>query len=513
MGGSVTMGVVCHINPVTTATGKYTRRACAWPGRISEFISKLSGGYELVQFHTLALGGTNTESGSVMWDYSLLPDDMPYPDVVINAYATNDMHYNSVQDAIARNVTLAESLLTLGQDFVRQVLTPKAGRCEATYRHPPLLLYLDDYIGNEQNEVLTTMLSPQTIHLLAGYYGLGSMSYGDAIRDIKYGDTREWWFTPNWYEGKTGEYGRAVHPHMGMHISMVWVVAYNLMNLVTTYCSLPVSTSTSTSTGGRRRGMRHHAGVDGVGEYVDANQSTNGAAPRSTRELVGGPRRKPLGIPPPLTPELSLEHITELWRNESNLNAHLWTRHEECATNDHVDDENDDAPIPRPCIFSWVALLERFLDNPKRLADKVGKYITSNEGWEAANDNNKLGWVPANGIGSKFTMEFKGISRPVRAVTWMIMRSYGERWEGSMLNVEVWSGETLLARKDIEGYHDKKTSETYNIKMRLDDVGVDGGESPKGSERGAVVGSDLRIEFKLVGGSTFKISGMAICDH
>ena len=516
MGGSVTMGVVCHINPVTTNTGKYSRRACAWPGRMADFVTRISGGYDLVHFHTLALGGTNTESGSVMWDYSLLPDDMPYPDVVINAYATNDMHYNSVQDAIARNVTMAESLLSLGQHFVRQVLTPKAGRCESNYRHPPLLLYLDDYVGNEQNEVLTTMLSPQTIHLLSGYYGLGSMSYGDAIRDIKYGDTREWWFGANWYEGKDVSYGRGVHPHMGMHISMVWVVAYNLLNLVTTYCSLP--SATSTISGRRHRGRRLHAGVEDADGYDAYRSATDGASSGSTRELAGGPRRRPRGIPPPLSPELSLENITELWNSDSDSNARLWATYGECANagsgnNATTNDDVDDAPLPRPCVFSFVANLERFLDNPTRLTEKIGKYITSNNGWEAANDNNKLGWVPANGIGSNFTMEFKGISQPVRAVTWMIMRSYGDRWDGSMLNVEVWSGGTLLALKDIEGYHDKKTSETYNIKMRLDGVGIDGDDSVKGGERGAVVGSDLRIEFELVGGSTFKISGMAICDH
>ena len=53
-----------------------------------------------------------------MWDYQILPDDMPYPDIVINAYATNDMHYNSVQDALAKNITLGESLLRLSQAFV-----------------------------------------------------------------------------------------------------------------------------------------------------------------------------------------------------------------------------------------------------------------------------------------------------------------------------------------------------------------------------------------------------------
>lgn len=208
MGGSVTMGVVCHINPVT-GTG-IARRQCAWPGRLTSFFSSLFGGYELVQFHTIAMGGTNTESGITMWDYSLLPGDTPYPDVVINAYATNDMHYNSVQSALAKNITLERSVIELSQEFVRQLLTPKR-ECG---HPPPLVIYLDDYLGNEQNEVLTTMISSQAIHLISGYYGLGSISYADAVRDIVYGDSKNWWFQANWYE--KGQYQRAVHPHMGV---------------------------------------------------------------------------------------------------------------------------------------------------------------------------------------------------------------------------------------------------------------------------------------------------------
>ena len=237
MGGSVTMGVVCHINPVKQ-TG-IARRNCAWSGRMTSFLSILLGGYELVQFHNVALGGTNTESGTIMWDYSLLSGDKPYPDVVINAYAvsfeiylrvilflsliiepysiyilkTNDMHYNSVQTALAKNITLEHSLIQLNQAFVRQVLTPKR-ECGHS---PPLLLYFDDYLGNEQNEVLTTMISTQTIHLLSNYYGLGSISYADTVRDIVYGDSKEWWYHSNWFE--KGAYERAVHPNMGMHIT------------------------------------------------------------------------------------------------------------------------------------------------------------------------------------------------------------------------------------------------------------------------------------------------------
>jgi hypothetical protein len=92
----------------------------------------------------------------------------------------------------------------------------------------------------------------------------------------------------------------------------------------------------------------------------------------------------------------------------------------------------------------------------------------------------------------------------------MIMRSYGERWDGSLLNVEVWSDNKLMAKKDIEGFHDKKTSETYNIKMKLLDNDEQKGEVVRD---GAVIGSDLKITFTLKGGSTFKISGMAVCDH
>ena len=532
MGGSVTMGVVCHINPVTTQTGKYSRRDCAWPGRLSSYFTNLFGGYELISFHTVALGGTNTESGSVMWDYSLLPDDVPYPDVVINAYATNDMHYNSIQDAIARNVSLADNLLNLGQEFIRLVLTPKGsdddddddddddedGCNNSRHRPPPLLLYLDDYLGNEQNEVLTTLLSSQTIHLLSGYYGIGSMSYADAVRDIVYGDTREWWFSSNWYE-KTDTYTRAVHPNMGFHISMVWIVAYNLFNLVTTYCSLPIISTTTTNNKAnhqrqRRQRRRHHTGIEitsnGIWDYGHTNRSLlTDVSLRYTKELVGGPKQKPRCLPPPLTPDLSLEYITELWNDEHDRNVKLWSTYLECTGRDVVvsaSDNNDTyrnyASIPKPCIYSWVAKLERKLDNPARLTDRIAKYLTSNDGWGAMDDNNKLGWVPMSGIGSKFTMEFKKIVQPVRAVTWMIMRSYGEKWDGSMLSVEVWSNGVLLARQDIEGYHDKKTSETYNIKMRLD-----------GKGGGALTGSDLKINFALIGGTTFKISGMAICDH
>jgi hypothetical protein len=503
MGGSVTMGVVCHINPVTSSGPN--RRDGAWPSRLNEFFPQLFHNMDLINIQTIALGGTNTESAITMWDYSLLTENIPYPDILINAYATNDMHWNSMQDAIARNQTLEQSLYKLSQEFIRQVMTPKK-----SCRHaPPLLLYFDDYLGNEQNEVLATLASTQTINLMSSYYGIGSISYADAVRDMVYGDTKEWWFSSQWYE--RGKYMRGVHPGMGTHISMMWVVAFNLFNLVTTYCSLPEIETTTTElseTDTTTTIRRLHAGTErsSKGSWDYDYHSINGLPPlRATKKLGGGPREKPRGIPPPLTTDLVLEHISDSWREDSVANAPLWKTIPECLAEGHFDDAIDHDSLPKPCLFSWVVNLERFLNKPKGLTAKLKPYLTSNSGWSAEDDNNKLGWVPSSGLGSKFTLEFKNVAQPVLMMTWMIMRSYGEKWEGSKIKVEAWSGEKILASDEIVGFHDKKTSETYNIKMKLIDKES---ESP-----GIPAGSDLKVTFELVGGTTFKISGMAICDH
>lgn len=504
MGGSVTMGVVGHINPVTSETSWYTRRAGAWPSRLSQFLLRLFHGIDLINIQSMALGGTNTESAITMWDYSLLAadgKDVPYPDVLINAYATNDMHWNTMQDAIARNQTLEQSLMELSQTFIRHVMTPKR-----SCRHaPPLLLYFDDYLGNEQHEVLATMASTQTMNLMSGYYGIGSISYADAVRDIRYGDTKEWFFSSDWYS--EGKYMRAVHPHMGMHIAATWVVAFNLFNLLSTYCSLP-EIETKATNEMQQTIRRLHAGIEGSsnGEWDYGYKPINGLPHlRESKKLRGGPREKPRGIPPPLTNELSLEFISDEWRQESVENARLWKTIPECLAEGHFDDAIDHASLLKPCLFSWVVCMERFLDKPKGLMNKLKPYLAFNSGWSAEDDNNKLGWVPSDGLGSKFTLEFKKIPQPAQMLTWMIMRSYGEKWQDSKLKVEAWSGENLLASDEIVGFHDKKTSETYNIKMKLIDK--------ESASPGIPAGSDLKVTFELVGGTTFKITGMAICDH
>ena len=205
MGGSVAMGVLCKENPVTTeGLGRYARRGCAWPMRLEMFVNNVLRA-DVIRVQTVTLGGTNSESGISIWKYGLQPDDYPHPDILINAYSTNDVHVNSVQAAAARNQTIHEAVFELTQNFIRTVLSSDC--------RPPLLLYFDDFIGNEQNEILETTKLSQTIHLLSQYYGTMPVTYANAVRDLVFRGTDEDFFSPHgWVEGPEKKWTRQIHP-------------------------------------------------------------------------------------------------------------------------------------------------------------------------------------------------------------------------------------------------------------------------------------------------------------
>jgi hypothetical protein len=202
MGGSVTMGVLCSQNPVEE-TSRFARRDCAWPNRLSQFLNALLP-HNLINVNVVTLGGTNTASASTIWDYSLY--NGPVPDIIIHGYSTNDMHVLTVQDALLKNITLADEIFNVNQHFVRTVLAKnkqtitiqsKEGQTESCHTKAPLLLYYDDYIGNEQKGILDTMAFSNSIETLSSYYGFGVISYPAAVRDLVYGDSEESWFSPH----------------------------------------------------------------------------------------------------------------------------------------------------------------------------------------------------------------------------------------------------------------------------------------------------------------------------
>ena len=162
-------------------------------------------------------------------------------------------------------------------------------------------------------------------------------------------------------------------------------------------------------------------------------------------------------------------------------------------------------------MFSWIGGLERKFDKPKHLEERMKTVITKNDGWVAKDDSNKLGYT-ATKAGAMFEMGFKNLNSSIQTINLFVMRSYGDKWEGSKIRVNTLvtrggssnriEGSTVHDLKkstEVKRFHDNKTSETYTFQLVLG--------------QGAMKNDDLAVKIELVGGSTFKIMGMAFCDH
>jgi len=461
LGGSVTMGINC-VTPIK----HYSNRNCAWPIRLENLINKVAGG-KLVVVDNLASGGTNTDIGRVLLEYDLLPQAV-MADVIINAYSTNDMHINTIRDASNKNSTLRDYVFGFAQDFVRTV----GQKC-----HQPLLLWFDDYLGNEQRKILDTTELSQGIQVLANYYGFGFVSYADTVRDLVYGKTRETVFSPGgWYKTRSKNMKREIHPGFTMHLSAGYTVAYYLLQMVTHTCQLKAST---------------------MHENQILSSKTGGGGLASFR-LLPDPRRA--ALPPHLDAALSLETISEDWRtlDESSSSSPCTS-----VTNGQT-----------RCPFAWFVGVWNPSENPMKYATQYFEpVLVQPSEWEYKDDTGKkdprkYGFLPKNGTGSTMTLDFSFEDSAIRTVTVFYLKSYGDKWANSSATVRVLSArasDPLLVRANatLLGFHDKETSETYTTVISLDE---EAGKSPPASNKERV-----RIELELVAGETFKMLGIAVC--
>jgi hypothetical protein len=135
-----------------------------------------------------------------------------------------------MKQASQSNATLGSQVRTMVQEFVRNATLlrhQKSCRGEDEQRKmivPPLVLHFEDYLGNEQRQILDTMEGALNVHILAQFYGFGSMSYAELARGFVYADTHERWLSPIWYEpNKPNEMIREIHPQLvSSVVAMSW---------------------------------------------------------------------------------------------------------------------------------------------------------------------------------------------------------------------------------------------------------------------------------------------------
>lgn len=475
LGGSVLVGRNCRklMKDLDIQGMLLPNRACTWAFRLQIFMDQILQQPGVMEITKISMGGTNTAVGAQIFEYDLLPEAARNPDIVLNAYSTNDMHILTTLQAKSGNQTLRDRVFEITQEFVRVVLQ-KRPLCQT--HHQPLLLHVDDYLGNEQRQVWATTELSQGVSVLAHYYGFATMSYANIVRQWVYGDTRETWFSPEgWYDGtKTTEMKREIHPGMGMHITATWVVAYNLLNLVTTFCSLEPWLA-----------EQSQDSMDYSKSWLADTIPLTGYK----SDVPGKPKIPPQILPPLLTQELSLETISSDWQVADELQR---------SSLESINCSKQ-AGLPR-CIFSWVSGMSQQHDNKTWVEEYFGANQIENKGWKLVDEGGKLGFSPL-AVGDEVALEFM-LSQDIQTVTFFTLKSYGPKWEHSKLlvTIEGRSGNgdwEEVGRDEILGVHNKETSEVYTRAIKLADE--------------AKEGTLLRIRYKLESGATFKVMGLAVC--
>jgi hypothetical protein len=485
LGGSVTMGTNCYTGIRRLHLGR-----CAWPARLERLVNSLvqstlpanstTRNSQLVKVHTLATGGTNTATGQVVLKYDLWPE---VPDILINAYSTNDMHILTMKDAAAANLTLRDKVFTMSQDFVRTLYQKQQCSNKTT-----LLFWLDDYLGNEQREILTTQHLAQSMHVLANYYGFGYISYADAVRDAVYANTTETTFSPaGWYKQNKAGMQREIHPGQGMHMAVAWMVAYNLFSTVTTHCILESF----------QKKVLHEAGREGeVPAFMLQGGSRRDEAMvnEEIRSLTPvPPASRPSGLPPLLTSHLTVDVVSEQWQHAASTASDCSSKMSEGT---------------KSCPVSWVSGMPWRAD--KWIMSYFQPIVQSPFEWDVIDDTKKgakYGWMPRAGIANpKLILEFNAkdhAANNVNSVTFFFLKSYGPKWEESAATVTIerklhneWSP-ALAAPSVLSGTHDKSTSELYTETVHL--------------LQQEAVAAAVRVTFTLTGGKTFKLMGIALC--
>lgn len=510
MGGSLLQGTNCRkmVRDLKVPIG-LALIECSWGHRLGAFLNQVFQ-MPLVKVTNIGMGGTNTATAALLLQHELLPKTVHSPDIIINGYSTNDMHAFTVNEAQHSNTTLGDQIRTMMENFYRNAT--KLGQKGCSTNYEPLIIHFDDYIGNEQREILATMEGSFAVQSLSKYYGFSSISYTDLVRDWVYGDTRETWFSPEgWYTKEDDKTMiREIHPQLGMHIVAAWVVAYNMLDMVTTFCS--VQPWQIPGLEGRQDTLLQSYETTRL--YLPQLPSLRG----DTKYVPPGkPRSPPLGLPPRLTKTLSLEEISELWKNETDNQRDRSVS--SCGEGESFNRTK--------CPFAWVSRVP-VLPIPGVPKTEKGDYLayweahavgsfsnSKSRSWDFQKDHAKIGICPMNGIGSEIVLEIpsQATSQPTDetysladSVTIFYMKSYGERWENSTIKLDILSKPanesgfisnwTTISSVRLSGYHAKNTSETYTETIKLSSD---------------FLIQQLRVAITLINGETFKIMGLLVC--
>jgi hypothetical protein len=465
-GGSVTVGTGCEVlpkelkNKVQPGGGGSVRgRSCAWPNRL-QLLADSFLGEGVVQIHNLAVGGTASAQAQPVISYWLYPSNSPLvdrgPDVIVNAYATNDNL--SFSNAIMDYKYFHNALKSI-YSFVQTALRSRP--CH----DPPVVFYVDEYIGNQHELLLGEYLRHDAVQLISNQAKFGYISSAFAALPLVRADTSETLFSAVWEHRRKGRI-RDVHFGMPGHVYISWVFAYSVLKVAADFC---------------------------------VDQQFHDEDLRSSFVLKGSQTLVQSDSSPDLTSGVSWGNVTSQWSETE-------------AGRLRVEDEICRRSISheKPCQFAFVATPAGTAHNAGQLNSYIKPFKVSSTGWSGQNDIRTGGWQNKLGLvgdraGALLVLELRNIENSIRFLTLDSLKSYGEKWANSeaQFNITIADNSSRVQHETsfrIKGYHDRNASISSSYRL---DLGA----------HSAQPGQTVTIDITLVGGTMFKIIALMLCSR
>jgi hypothetical protein len=465
LGGSVTRGQGCQ-NPILPGSRRLKLNLCAWPSRLERLINTIVG-FQVVKIHNLAVSATNLQFGTQIVKYHLYPDALlpDGPDVIFSSFSSNEQ---AIHQDTTKSVEFSNQKRNRVQDFIT------ANQLARPCRPRPPIVFVDDYLGNKQDFILGEMTFNKVVTEFADWYGhVMHVSSADVVRRHVYADTNETTFSSFWPLETTGEYrgqpSVEVHFGMGGHVAIAWSILFAMFDVVKSYCE--------------NQAFQQIMKKDGV----------KGVFSKQVLDLVDE-------VPPPeLKSSLLLQNVSRQWRENA-----VRMRNSQSGCNN--------ATEKPPCVFAFLAGPEATARDEVELREYLQPYTIVNKGWEPIMDyggggigkSAKKPGLIATRANASMTFRLTDIAKIVRVINIHRIKSYSDKWAGSnaRFTVRVESPAKMMheTQFDVDGYHQMKSSISHLFQHDLKD-------------NMAAIGSNITVTIDLIGGTTYKIIGMMLCEN
>jgi hypothetical protein len=203
--------------------------------------------------------------------------------------------------------------------------------------------------------------------------------------------------------------------------------------------------------------------------------------------------------------------------------AHIFSVSKQATMNDEYMFRCDNGIHP-PCIFSILSGSKGNVAKPSHLLQSIAPFVVENTGWSPSSDmtagfSRKTGIV-ASSPGATMTMLFRNITRPVRRLDVITLRSTSKIWrDGAAQFVLVTGGDFSHGEEAAEASASNSRETSFEISAELI---ADGDEDTHVTyhfgidlvegENAAEAGSDLLLRVVLTRGDNFKILGLMLCE-